>query len=698
MSKKSVIICICVVLALLSFVGAGVVMLYSDRDGGKGGVEAVQLPVALRAVPSDAAVVFSFENARSGVSMLSDRSQLLHILASTDRCFQSMLCFMDDTVSVKAHPMTVSLHRTGTLEPLMVLELGAASDTTDYRRKLLDAAEFRGLACSIAKIGGRSLLLLSPSGSLVESSLRHLDGGASVLDDDSFWQAAASVASKNAVFFSNAYAGKLISTFCTRALYPYSTFIKNYAEWVALGIEDSSKKHLLMSGVSVPGKNSSRFSSLFESLEPGESRFSQVAPSSCIFAVDVAVRDFDEYYRAYERYLDASMAVQKHRRRLDTLAAHAGISPLAWVKELGVQEFAKVVWPSSDALSEAVMLRLPRQQKTVGDLEEFAFGEFIGEVFGPIFGCEDASRCLRRGEWLFVGSESALNELNAGTSLQDALSKMSESHILPQKGVRAVVWFSAGEAPDLLANWFRPAAAGELRATLEGSSCEPVVLSLRTEGLTFESVRPAASSSSRREGGSVSVAAGVDVSVPEGPFEVTNCATGKKNLFYQNPNLYLCLKDAGSGKGLWGVPFDKPICGSVACIDYYSNGKLQFLFGAGSSIYLIDRLGRFVKGFPVDLGKEILVGPGAYDVTGAVGPVLMVLHKDNTIGMYDISGHVPSSWKGIAPKATILSLPERITCEERDYWTVETSDGRLVYESYGGEPLKGKALKNLNLN
>ena len=40
-----------------------------------------------------------------------------------------------------------------------------------------------------------------------------------------------------------------------------------------------------------------------------------------------------------------------------------------------------------------------------------------------------------------------------------------------------------------------------------------------------------------------------------------------------------------------------------------ANGKIQFCFCAGSSVYLIDRLGRFVSGFPVDLGKTVLLGP-----------------------------------------------------------------------------------------
>lgn len=698
MNKKSVIICICAALVLLSFVGAGVAMLYSDRDEAQKQDEVAQLPEILHAIPSDAAVVLSFQSAKSGVPVLADRSQLLHILATTNRSFFSLLRHMDDSLSLKSLPMAVSLHHAGTLDPLMVLDAGSSADTTDYQRKLLSAADELQLAASLVRAGSRSLLLISPSETLVESSLRHIDGGASVLDVDSFGRAAAHVPSKDVLYFSNAYAGKLISTFCAKTLFPHSTFIKNYAEWTVFGIEDASRKHLLMPGYAVCGKNASHFANVLGSLEPGESRFAQVAPSACIFAVDVAVADFDAYYRSYERYLDASMSLQKHHRRLDTLAAHTGADPVKWMKELGVQEVAKVLWPESETLFEATMMRVSRQHRADRDAEAFEYGDFAGEVFGPVFGCAEATHCLRRGEWMIVGSEAALASLNAGkSSLQDALSNISESHILPQKGVRAVVWFSAGEDPGRLGSWFKSATVSELRATLDGAACEPVVLTVGAEGMSLESVRPSAPASSRQKDGRVAVAAGVEVPVPEGPFEVVNCGTGKTNLFYQNSSLSLCLKDKETGKGIWGVPFDKPVCGAVACIDYLANNKIQFLFGAGSSIYLIDRLGRFVSGFPVDLGKEILIGPDAYDFSGAKGYTVIVLHTDNTIGMYDIHGKAPSSWKGIAPAETILSLPGCVNSDGHRYWTVETSGGRLVYDFMGGEPLKGKALKNLNL-
>jgi hypothetical protein len=158
------------------------------------------------------------------------------------------------------------------------------------------------------------------------------------------------------------------------------------------------------------------------------------------------------------------------------------------------------------------------------------------------------------------------------------------------------------------------------------------------------------------------------------------------NEFYQNSHKALCLRE--DGKDLWGIPFDKTICGRAGTVDFYANGKLQILFGAGSSIHLLDRLGRYVKGFPLDLKKDILLGPDIYDFTGKKKYNIMILHKDNTIEMYNLQGQKPASWKGIAVTGeTIKNLPERIDLGGSTFWIVRTSVQTLIFPFYGGEAL-----------
>ena len=64
----------------------------------------------------------------------------------------------------------------------------------------------------------------------------------------------------------------------------------------------------------------------------------------------------------------------------------------------------------------------------------------------------------------------------------------------------------------------------------------------------------------------------------------------------------------------------------------------------------------------------------------------MVLHKDNTIDMYNLKGRKPEQWKGITAEETIKGLPQRLTLSGKDFWIVRTSIQTLIFPFYGGSP------------
>lgn len=117
-------------------------------------------------------------------------------------------------------------------------------------------------------------------------------------------------------------------------------------------------------------------------------------------------------------------------------------------------------------------------------------------------------------------------------------------------------------------------------------------------------------------------------------FKVHNCGTGKENTLRQNPDNTIELIDH-SGKSLWKKDLSARICGQVVQVDYYANGKIQFLFSAGSKVHLFDRLGREVTGWPLELSDEAVGGPSEvasggkkyYKVECKGGPLYFMLKE-----------------------------------------------------------------------
>lgn len=173
---------------------------------------------------------------------------------------------------------------------------------------------------------------------------------------------------------------------------------------------------------------------------------------------------------------------------------------------------------------------------------------------------------------------------------------------------------------------------------------------------------------------------------PDGPFKVRNSATGKTNLL-QRKDGNLSLTDE-TGTRQWHLAFDTPLAGHAQAIDFFHNGKLQYLFISGNRQYLIDRLGRFVDKGAASLAKPVLEGPAVYDFNKSGKLNIIVLNTDNTIDMYDLHGVKPTNWKGITASEPIQGLPEYSEMEGKSYWLVRTCSSTLLFGFYGGEPLK----------
>ena len=281
-----------------------------------------------------------------------------------------------------------------------------------------------------------------------------------------------------------------------------------------------------------------------------------------------------------------------------------------------------------------------------------------------------------------------------GETLADRLASNVSGDRVPQKGCGFWVYHSLSEDPSLIDVNFSPLMAKGVRRVIGGVTYVPATLYATAQGdkmgLEFQIDRMLLKQERTPE-----TSRDTTVSVPAGPFKVTNSGTGKVNKFYQNSHLSLCLQDE-NGKDLWGIPFKYPICGFVQEADYFNNGKIQFLFAADTKLYLIDRLGRFVSGFPVELGKEVAVGPKLYDFTGAKGYTAMVVFKDNTVGYVDLHGRTVASWKGIDAPDTIKEVPELLESGGKKYWLVRTASRTLVYPFEGGESLvKGEGDKRI---
>ena len=594
-------------------------------------------------------------------------------------------------------PLAVSLHYVKSIVPLYVLGAGESGDQ-DYDadiQKIKDifaSAGFKAEECDCSgiisvtpRLKSRRIILASPSESIINSALRHIESGSSIYDAAGFPEAAARLGSKGQFLVSAPDADKLLPELLTRETFrPYLKTVSSFCGWAGFETDftrgDFSISGLVCSSGATDGVN------VLSSLKASSCKAFSAAPSSTLFLLSLPLKSLSASLEAYDLYLEMNMKLSDVKAERKAAGARAGVSPKEWITSLGAEEIGRLSFCSGGKTLSVNLLR-GSKVKATDSLSAYPAAGLLASLFGKTFALEDESVfTVWDGEWIVSGSPEAVGAYRAemDRSLSAKLSDAGLKGSLPSSAVLAA-YFSIDMDASCATSVFSADAAKSLHSQAAGSDIMPALLTISPEkgegclvdlkitGADFKKTKAAAGEES-------------GVSVPEGPWTVKNCATGKNNTLVQNANLSLSLKDE-TGKALWTVPFSGKVCGTVCNIDYFRNGKVQFLFASGSKIYLLDRLGRSVSPFPLELGKKIVLGPAAYDFSGARKYNILVLFDDNSIGMYNLEGKVPSQWKGICPQDKILSLPERVDKDGKTFWTVTTSRGTLTYPFGGGTPL-----------
>ena len=690
MSRKTLITCLAVLFAMLAAVGVAIAFLYSgtedvrerEKMSFKGSEE------VLAAIPSDAVLV--------GCSSRADNAfgGLLSSFAFADSLCADMQRGL--LASLKKSPMAFSLHYSGKLIPLYVFDMDDVSENASAYL----ADRVAGLGCSSHRNG--RYLIVSESDALVKSSSRHLDTRVSIADSPGFIDALESVEGDVLVFAPNLHLRKLLSQACGKTITRHASFLERTADWCAFAFDHGQDKPFSFDGVLIHDSEPDEFLTVLENGNPSVSHVSDVLPSYTLTAVALPLSEPQEYISRYKSFIDSRQSLQDLAMKQKALESSSGVAPEELFLEIGVKEIANASFKVDGKVEKVNLIHtdgrnieaifkgngITSLRGYVPAVHKWAYGGFAASVFGRLFSLDDESCFTYIDGWVVSGSEAAVNEYAGRNaldySLTDYMSDAGRQDLLSGEPVLALVYCSLTEDEDLVKSSLKKSALAKLAGAMNAEYAPAVItVGKDKDGMTLDmQVR----SLTLKKTKAPVFERDTTVVVPEGPFKVKNSHTGKVNTFYQNSQKAICLRDE-NGKDLWGVPFGKSLCGTAHNVDYYANGKLQIIFGAGQEIYVIDRLGRYVSGFPLNLGKEILLGPDVYDFSGARKYNIMVLHKDNTIEMYNLKGKKPDSWRSIAPEETIKSLPEKLIAGGKNFWVVRTSMQTVIYPFYGGEPL-----------
>lgn len=166
-------------------------------------------------------------------------------------------------------------------------------------------------------------------------------------------------------------------------------------------------------------------------------------------------------------------------------------------------------------------------------------------------------------------------------------------------------------------------------------------------------------------------------------FQVINHTTKMEEL------LVLCRENtialvSSSGKVLWKEQLPDTPIGHIRQIDFYRNGKLQYLIFSRTAMYLIDRNGKLVEKFPVQLPAAARNDPVVFDYEQKRDYRILYNGTDGKIYCLDKYGKQVKGWISPDQPLHVIGSIQHFIAGTLDYLAVPTEKGWIFLNRRGG--------------
>lgn len=152
------------------------------------------------------------------------------------------------------------------------------------------------------------------------------------------------------------------------------------------------------------------------------------------------------------------------------------------------------------------------------------------------------------------------------------------------------------------------------------------------------------------------------------PFVLRNHTNQRREILIQDA-LSQLYQISLEGQVNWKVAIDAPIVTPIYQIDYYNNGKLQYLFASDSLMHLYDRNGEIVGGFPKAHGVNSDIAGFAlvdYDRTKRYRYLLET--GRGQLYLFDKEVNLLEGWAPLDLKARLLETPYHTRIAGKDFF------------------------------
>ena len=669
---------------------------------------------AIQSIPINAALIIESENWSSTLNKLEnttlwktisnseDWSEIKKTIESISLKFQAydkLKHFIDNQkLYLSFHHSTndfyIFLSTTCNAEELKLIEM---NDTLigSFKTREYDGVKIYELDNNWNLCHHKDILFMSSSSLLIEDGIRQLNNEISLLDNTEFTKVQSTKSTFAGVHIYTNYSNlsKLLSQ-NTKLSKSDEKWISRWANWAELDLE-SSDNNLTLSGFTLVEDSSSNYlTSLFGQLEQ-KIEISKVAPRNTYKITALGIEDFNLFYTNYKDFLAKHNNLYEHNKALSDIKSKYNLDLEKYFNGIVLNEMGTIsTFSTSGKSDDFIFIKSKKNLKnylTISTLKLKTnhFQKIIEDLNYPslklmMYLQNFMDKCLVLskkiissyvdGYLIFANSTSSLKAfINNFISKKVLDNNASFINFKDQIGSRCNFLYytnpSMGNWDESLKNKWKPFIVKENWSNVSG-----FVYQLSSKNELFYNNVVLQYDSNLDEETQLDWIVNLEKNITISPQIVYNHSTKKNNIIIQDDDKIVYLISS-KGKILWKKQLGGIILDKVNQLDFYKNGKLQYIFNTEDSLYILDRLGRNVENFPMKLSAKAKRGHSLLDYDKNRKYRILVPSENGMVYNYSKEGKAVKGWKFEKMNMPISHQIQYVNIKGKDYIYVVDSDG-----------------------
>jgi len=608
---------------------------------------------------------------------------------------------------------------------------------------LVSIYEFRGVEICKSQIAGdkpsfyhtvyKGVFICSFDETLVETAINQLNSKTVITDDISFQKlrhtSGKKVDANIYINFQNVF--RTIKNFSGEDTKEFIKPMQEIAQWTETDLL-IKKDELLLNGFTSVSENDNRnYLKIFNDQSPQTISTTAFMPYNTIFFINYGFDDFPGFNNSYKSYLESNKLLDSYNEDVNSVNNKFNIkadkSFISWVGNeiaLIITDPGKGKIPSNtyvvvnvnnidtaakelESLSESIQKKTNAASftKNYNDhiIRQIAIPNILSTLFGKTFEGVESNYYVLFGNYVIFANEvSSLIRYLGALQMKKTLTK-NENYIEFSDNIseKSNIFMYCNLRKSL--NMIRKNSNKELAHIIEKHSSvfknfEAFSVQFSSNSQLFYTNIYLKYNPFYTEEKSSLWEVNLDAAIIGKPHLIKDHTDNSKKIiaFDINNNMYLIDQE---GSLIWKIRLAENIISDVYQVDYYKNGKIQYLFNTKNYIYLIDLKGNKLPDYPVKLPGEATNGIALFDYNKEKDYRILVACDNNRIYNFNLKGKQVKGWKMKKTSAGVSKTIKHITSAKKDYIITTEDNGKIhITDRKGFDRIKTGKYTNNSLN